>query len=415
MFKKIILLVFLSSSLSAQVDWFGYYEGEGDWGKTPDLSIYYGYNKLRLDMDSSPSDNIRISANLIYKQFNGQTSLNFMDFIHPKYYPVVPTPDGLGLDTTSYIPYSLTDTMFIDNMFMEFHHKLFDLTLGKQQISPGVGYAWNPTDIFNLKDLMDPTYENSGISAIKLSIPFGYRTTLSGILQPENSWNETIQYYQLKTGIGQFDFSLIYGKKNPLQLIPEIDTVLVTGIDEYGNYIGNIAVPYTKYIGPYNIPHDLYGFNLEGELLGIGIRSEIATHRINCNNDNLQYEFVIGADYTFVNSLYLLTEFYHSDLGTKTGQTGFDDYLVYFSGERKSLNQNYLFALAMFPLGDLLDVSAFGIINLDDKSAVIAPQLIYRIFQDVELSILGSWFVGDNTDEYGYQEFGARFRIRAYF
>ena len=65
MFKKIILLVFLSSALSAQVDWFGYYEGEGDWGKTPDLSIYYGYNKLRLDMDSSPSDNIRISANLI--------------------------------------------------------------------------------------------------------------------------------------------------------------------------------------------------------------------------------------------------------------------------------------------------------------------------------------------------------------
>jgi len=387
MFKKIILLVFLSSALSAQVDWFGYYEGEGDWGKTPDLSIYYGYNKLRLDMDSSPSDNIRISANLIYKQFNGQTSLNFMDFIHPKYYPVVPTPDGLGLDTSSYIPYSLTDTMFIDNMFLEFHHDLFDLTLGKQQISPGVGYAWNPTDIFNLKDLMDPTYENTGISAIKLSIPFGYRTTLSGILQPENSWDETVQYYQLKTGIGMFDLSTVYSRSQ---------------LTQTGLFSATVQA------------HDLYGFNLEGELSGMGIRSEIAAHRLDYS-ENLKFEYIIGADYTFVNSLYLLTEFYHSDLGTKTGQTGFDDYLVYFSGERKSLNQNYLFALAMFPLGDLLDVSAFGIINLDDKSAVIAPQLIYRIFQDVELSILGSWFVGDNTDEYGYQEFGARFRIRAYF
>ncbi len=160
--------------------------------------------------------------------------------------------------------------------------------------------------------------------------------------------------------------------------------------------------------------HDLYGFNLEGELFGMGIRSELAAHRLD-TRDDLKYEYIIGADYTFVNSLYLLTEFYHSDLGTRAGQTNINDYLVYYSGERKSLNQNYLFALAMYPLGDLLDISAFGIVNLDDKSAVFAPQLIYRIFQNVELSILGSWFIGDNTDEYGYQEFGARFRIRAYF
>ncbi|MCG2716555.1 MAG: hypothetical protein L6422_09830, partial [Candidatus Marinimicrobia bacterium] len=109
----------------------------------------------------------------------------FMDFINQKYWPVFPTEDGMGLDTLSNMPYCFSDTLFIDNMFLEFHHKLFDLTLGKQQIAPGVGYAWNPTDIFNLKDLMDPTYENTGISAIKLSIPLAGRITLSGILQPK--------------------------------------------------------------------------------------------------------------------------------------------------------------------------------------------------------------------------------------
>jgi len=414
MLKKIILLTYLSSSLFAEVDWFGYYESEADYGKVSDKGIFYGYNKLRLDLDTSPSENIRISANVIYTQYYGQRDLNFLDFIDSGFWPIVSNIDMSGLDTLSYIPYTLSDSLFIDNMFLQCHHDLFDLTLGKQQISPGVGYAWNPTDIFNLKDLMDPTYENTGISAIKLSVPFGYRTTLSGILQPENSWNETVQYYQLKTGIGMFDFSVIYGKKNSPQFIPEIDTIFTSGIDEYGNYIGNIDTPYTKYIGPYNTPIDLYGYNIEGELFGVGIRSELAAHRLNYSDD-LKYEYIIGADYTFVNSLYLLTEFYHSDLGTRAGQTNINDYLVYYSGERKSLNQNYLFALAMYPLGDLLDISAFGIVNLDDKSAVFAPQLIYRIFQNVELSILGSWFIGDNTDEYGYQEFGARFRIRAYF
>lgn len=387
MLKKIILLFLLTLSLSAQVSWFGYYEGEADYGRVPDLNIFYGYHKLRLDLDSSPSDNIRISANIIYKQFYGQRDLNFLDFLDPSYRPVVPNADLSGVDTLSYIPYTLTDSLFIDNMFLEFHHKLFDLTLGKQQISPGVGYAWNPTDIFNLKDLMDPTYENNGISTLKLSIPLGYRTTLSGILQPENSWDETVQYYQLKSGAGRFDISAVYSRSRLTQ----------TGL--FGASVQT---------------HDLYGFNLEGDLRGMGIRTEIAAHRLDYS-ENLKYEYIIGADYTFKNSLYLLTEFYHSDLGAKPGQTGFDDYLFYYSGERKSLNQNYFFGLAMYPLGDLLDISAFGIINLDDKSAVVAPQLMYRIFQDVEISVLGSWFAGDATDEFGYQKFAARFRIRAYF
>ena len=385
--KRLLFLLIISASLLAGPDWYGYYEGESDWGKLPGNSMYFGYNKLRLDLDTSPSDNIRISANIIYKQYYGHTDLNFLDFLSSEYRPVVPNSDLSGWDTLAWIPYTLSDSMFIDNMFIEFHHKLFDLTLGKQQISPGVGYAWNPTDIFNLKDLMDPTYENTGISAVTLSIPLGYRITLSGILQPENSWDETVQYYQLKSGIGQFDIAAVYSRSQLTQ----------TGL--FGASVQS---------------HDLYGFYAEGEFLGMGVRTEIATHRLDYS-DNFKYEYIIGADYTFKNSLYLLTEFYHSDLGAKTDQTSFDDYLVYFSGERKSLNQNYLFALAMYPLGDLLDISAFGIINLDDKSAVIAPQLMYRIFQDVELSILGSWFVGDNTDEYGFQKFGARFRIRAYF
>ncbi|MBN2600704.1 MAG: hypothetical protein JXR87_01780 [Candidatus Marinimicrobia bacterium] len=387
MLKKIVIPLLLISPLFAEIDWFGYYEGEGDIGKIPTKGIFYGYNKLRLDLDTNPSENIRISANVIYREYYGQTNLNFIDFIHPGYWPIYPNTDQSGFDTLSYVPYTLSDSLFIDNMFMQFHHRFFDLTLGKQQIATGVGYAWNPTDIFNLKDLMDPTYENTGISAIALSIPIGTRTTLSGILQPENSWSETIQYCQLKTGIGQFDISALYSRS---------------------------LLTLTRLFGPTAQTHDLYGFNLEGEIFNVGVRTEIATHRLDYS-DKLNYEYIIGLDYTFKNSLYILTEYYHNDLGAKSSRTLFDDYMVYYSGERKSLNQNYLFTLVMYPLGNLLDFSAFGIINLDDKSVVFAPQLMYRIFENVELSILGSWFIGEKSDEYGYQQYGFRFRIRAYF
>ena len=376
--RTFIILLLLTSVLRADVDWFGYYEGEIDGGSVPDQNIIYGYNKLRLDLDSSPSDDVRIRADVIYKQFYGQTELNFLDFIDPSF-----RPPGLN-----YLPYQLRDTLYIDNMFLEFHHNLFDLTLGKQQVAPGVGYAWNPTDVFNFKDIMDPTYENTGVSAIRLSIPIGLRTTLSGILQPENSWNESVQYYQLKAGIGLVDMSILYSRSLLRQ---------------------------SMLIKTRSKPHDLYGFNLEGELAGIGLRTEIAAHRLDYDTDNLQYEFIVGADYTFENSLYLLTEYYHNDLAAEAEQSSLDDYLIYFSGVRKSLNQNYLFGLAMYPLGDLLDLSAFGILNIDDKSLVLAPQILYRIYQDVELSLMGSLFLGADDSEFGYQQLGLRFRVRAYF
>ncbi len=69
----------------------------------------------------------------------------------------------------------------------------------------------------------------------------------------------------------------------------------------------------------------------------------------------------------------------------------------------------------MYPLGDLLAGSLFGIANLDDGSLAINPQLTYNIFEDVELSLLASVFVGDDRDEFGYQSAGLRLRLRAYF
>ena len=386
--KRLILFLIITSSLFAGLDWYGYYEGEGDIGKLPKTTMYFSYSKLRIDMDANPSDHIRIGADLIYKHFNGQTELNFMDFINSKYWPVVPTLDGQGLDTLTNITFQFSDTLFIDNMFLEFHHSLFDLTLGKQQLSPGVGYAWNPTDIFNLKDIMDPTYENTGISAIKLGVPLAERITLTGILQPKQSWDETVQYYQLKTGFGLYDMSLLYSRSQYRQ----------SGL--FGTTIQS---------------HDLYGFNLEGELFGLGIRSEVAVHRLDYDSDNLQYEYIIGGDYTFTNSLFLLTEYYHNDLGSPVKQTDFNDYNVYFSGERKSINQNYFFGMAMYPMGDLVDASTLTIFNLNDGSLAICPQIIYRIFQDVEITCMGSIFIGEETDEFGYQEYGARVRLRAYF
>jgi hypothetical protein len=74
-------------------------------------------------------------------------------------------------ETISSISKPLLDEMYLDNIYLRTSFQLFDFTIGKQPISLGTGYAWNPLDIFNRKDLIDPTYEQAGINALRMEIP----------------------------------------------------------------------------------------------------------------------------------------------------------------------------------------------------------------------------------------------------
>jgi len=381
--KLLISITLLAAALSAQVDWYGYYEAEGDHLNLPAGNIYFGYNKLRVDLDAAPGESFRVSADVIRRAYNGQSTFNFMDFLPEELWPVLPT-----MDTLTYFPVSLSDTMFVDNAFMEVYLPWFDLKLGRQQISPGVGYAWNPTDIFNVKDILDPTYEQTGVEAVQIFIPLRWGLQLSGILQPRSSWEQTTQYYQLKGLLGQFDISVVYA----------VSELMKTGL-----------------LGAHKTHREMVGFNMEGEIAGWGVRSEFAVNRLAFANDNLRYEYVLGVDYTTESSLYLMGEYFHNDFGVDPDQVTFDDYVSYFLGETHSLNTDYLFAMAMYPVTDLISAELFSIYNLNDGSLVINPQLTYNIFEDVELTVTGSLFSGEDTDEFGYQETGLRLRLRAYF
>ncbi|MCF7885029.1 MAG: hypothetical protein K9M80_00920 [Candidatus Marinimicrobia bacterium] len=401
MLKKVMIFCFLiTTTIFAKVYWYGYYETEFDNIGLPKEKLYTNYHKFRLDMDVSPSNNIRIAGNIIYKHFEGATKYNYMNFLDEYYHTLrLEDESPLFVGGTPMVinnrTYELKDTLFFDNIFLELHHKYFDLILGKQQLPTGSGYAWNPTDIFNKKDIFDPTYENRGVNALQLRIPIGTRYNLIGIIQPGKDYDNTTQYYEMKGWLGSFDVAFSYARTeyNPASVY---------------ELIGMSKNP--------AVIRDVGGFNMEGELLGLGLRTEIAVNRLNQDNDNLKYEYIIGADYTFRNSLYLLGEYYHNDFGSEVDQTRLIDYMHYFNYTVKSLNQNYAFGMLQYPLTDLIDISLSSIANLDDESIAINPRLVYRIYQDVELNFIGTYFYGeDNRDEFGYQDYMARVRLRAYF
>lgn len=368
--KKIIAILLLSTTITfAGVTWFGYYEFESDYAKTPKSDIYFDYNKLRLDLDTNPTRNIHIGGDMIYKNYGGKKIMNISNFMDESFFA------GLPQSMIDNMNFEFADSLYIDNLYMDFHHKYFEMIVGRQQLPTGVGYAWNPTDIFNKKDIMDPTYEITGVDAIQLNVPVGSILSLQGIIQPDETFEKSNQFFQAKTWLPFADLALVYAQTSL---------------------------------------KNLYGLNVDGDFLGMGVRTEFTANKLN-GVDKLKYEYIFGADYTFENSLYILGEYLHSDFGAKENETDIFDYLAYYDWQQKSLNQNYFFLMAMVPITDLLDCSIMSIANLDDKSITINPQLVYRIYQNVEITLMGNIFLGEKTDEFGYQDFGARLRMRAYF
>jgi hypothetical protein len=64
------LIIFLFTGIaSAQVDIFGYYESEYDHIQLANKSYNFGYNKLRLDLESRPNENVMVGANINFQIF----------------------------------------------------------------------------------------------------------------------------------------------------------------------------------------------------------------------------------------------------------------------------------------------------------------------------------------------------------
>ena len=356
-----------------QMEFFGYYETEYDHLQLKGTNYNFGYNKLRIDLESRSNENIMIAANINFRLYHGKTNWDFSDFI----------PEYLGIDS---VLFTLPDTMYLDNIYIRSSFPLFDFTIGKQPISLGTGYAWNPLDIFNRKDLLNPTYEQPGINALRMEIPIVDRTVLDAIITPDSSLKMSRKMIQLKSGFGSFDISL--NAVVQYHLIPN-------GEDSY---------TYDQvYFGGSSFVGELWEFGLWGETLW------------SLDADNNFGEVVLGVDHTLNNGIYLMAEYFHNSLGAEKDDLRFEHFMHYYNGETHSLMQNYIFAMGMYNITAYISSSLLAFGNLDDQSFILAPQIEWDAFEDVTASILMSQSFGDDDTEFGIQDFALRFRLRAYF
>ncbi|MCK4337436.1 MAG: hypothetical protein KAX11_05800 [Candidatus Aminicenantes bacterium] len=392
-FSVLVLLFFVSTSLSAseEVELFGYFETQGMGAvlKGDFLALYT--NKLRVDLKAELSDNITFAANFDYITYHGKTEWNILDFLADNITSQIPD----YLKPIYVIPF--TNRHFLDNAYIKLSFKLFDLTVGKQQISLGTGYVWNPTDMFNIKDPLDPSYEQPGHNAIRLDVPLSNSYTLTALFSPDDTLDHSGKLIQLKGRISHFDFTLIAAEK-----AWTIHDYYHFNLTTY-NFLEKIK------------KRQLVGGSLAGELLGVGVWAEYAYNNIESGSD--YYEMVVGADYTFDFQTYIMVEFYRNTLG-KTDYLTYDlnDWMRMFTQEQKAISRDQIYVFIQHPVTDLMNLGISTIYSISDSSFALVPTLNYSLSDNTEImAYFNINFGGEGKVFDKNAGSGGLIRLRVYF
>jgi len=395
--KKIISTVLfcfiflLPLNAKIDVDLFGYFESQLMGLNINKEFIGLFSNKLRVDLKSEISDNITFAANFNSLLYHGRTVWNILDFLPDSAVAEVPE----GNESFYVLPFS--DRYYLDNAYIKFAFKYFDLIMGKQQISLGTGYVWNPVDVFNVKDYLDPTYEQPGHNALRIDVPLGSSFTLTALYSPENSWKESSKMIQLKGTIWRFDFALLAIEKSWV-------------FHDYTDFDQDL-MNFTE------LPEErqLLGFSTAGELLSVGVWVEFAYNWMEETDDF--YELVAGADYTFDFQTYVMVEYYRNTLA-KNGYKEYtlNDWLRLMSQEQKAIARDQVYILIQHPVSDLISLGFSSIYSISDNSVALIPTLNYSLSENVDIMAYLNFNIGKDGKAYAHTlGRGGMIRVRVYF
>ena len=402
----IFILFIMTTAWSGDLDINGYYEPQLSMMHVADTTWNLAANKLRVDMNKDLSDQVSFGANFDYITYHGKTQWRILDYLPDRVTAPLPAAYGDQLvfnfgDMVQNIGpmyVARPDRIFLDNAWVRLSFKRFDLTIGKQQLGMGAGYTWNPTDVFNTKDVLDPTYEQPGHNAVKVQVPLGGGYGILAIYSPGEEWNNSVKLLKLKGRLGHFDYS-------------------VMGVQKHQ--------PYTDYyhLRQVDYKREMIGGDLVGELFGLGVWAEGGYNRMTADSDysidrvSDHWECIAGADYTFESGLYLMGEYYYNDmLPAEWEKYDLNDWMWMFTAETKSLSRDQFSGLIQYPATDLLTIGLSSIISVNDQSTALVPMIIYSVFQDVELTVLGNVFTGKEGRTYSPKMGnGGMARLRVYF
>jgi hypothetical protein len=406
--------------LDSVLEWGGYYENQLMVGRlprnvsSPDESAWKvtDTNKLRLDIKARPGKRFMLDADLVLKTYHGFTSYSLRDLLPEKFEPELTLWET---SDPSSVRWTLDDELYLDNAYLTISLDWFRLRIGRQQIRFGSGWFWNPTDLFTVKDLLDPAYEKRGLTAVKMQFFFGRESQLDLYYFIENGFEESMKKAGFMEGdaLGLLDEPSFAVRLR--QAFYRWDVAAVFIMKKDARIVMSSPAPELPAVIPDLQIDDrmMGGFEFAGELGGVGLRGEVAVNKI---GRNIRFiEALGGIDYTFRSGFSITAEYLFTSRGENdSARYTFEDWINYLTQSIRYPGMHYAAALIGYTFAGInLDLQLAGIVNASDGSFVINPWISYKWGNYVTLSLYGAISWGDDdTDELRSLGNGAFLRFR---
>ncbi len=274
-----------------------------------------------------------------------------------------------------YPPESSSTDLFIlgqnlDRASLSLHTAPVDITVGRQAIAWGSARSVNPTDIlapFTFGTL--DTEDRIGVDAVRARIPLG---TLSEI-----------------------DTGYVFGKD-----------FLFQNSAAYGRIKAHACRTDMAFLLMGFRRNLMFGFDLARAIRGAGFWIESAyvlarATESNAADDRRAYLRVSsGADYSFTDKTYGFLEYHFNGAG-KALPGEYPDALAepaYLEGSVYLLGRHYLISGMHYRISGLLTVMAQSMMNLTDRSLLLAPQMEYNLVRNIYLGAGAFFGFGGNRE-----------------
>ena len=318
--------------------------------------------KLRLDLSTSISDGLEFTGNINFIVNVGAIERDIT--------PYLPDAAARALESTgTATTYALDGTRtFLDNAYLTWLSGPVRLRLGKQQLSWGPAYSLNPTDLFHRKNLLDPTYEKEGVTAIRTDYRWGVAGELSAIATPGENLANSGYAVRLATHVESVGYD-----------------IAITA-----HHVGDSTTVDPRTLEPVIQRRSALGLELSGELLGLGAWLE-GNYNWMQRDPNFT-RFLLGIDYTLKDGTYLLAEALYNGRDRLDRPYALEDWLanLYFG---EPIGAGWIMSGIRRDISDLTVVSVY-LFAAPDGSLLLNPRVDASIAQNADLVVFSALTIG---------------------
>jgi hypothetical protein len=336
------------------------------------------YDRLRVDLNARAGRGTRLSASVVYQIYRGDTQVELQNFLPDEFDPLAGSASV-----------ELDDQHFLNHAYVALAPGPFEIIAGKQYLTWGAAWVFNPTELFRPKRLFEPTYEREGIGALAAKVPLGPLTDVLVAFVPDGGFAESGKVFRARHHLAGFDISALVGEVH--------------------------ENPAAAQIGAPPLPSErrfTVGGDVTGELFGLGVWAE-ATWSDRAGDQWV--EATVGSNYTLRDGTLLLLEGFYNGRGEWDDPYPLSQWLARFSGDYRSLGKGMLYSHVSRPFGQLLTLGMSGLTNIGDGSGVLIPSVAYAFAENVDILFNGVVYLGPDGSEFGANNHGGFLRGRVYF